>query len=94
MAQRGRDTTLAEASRLINGDRRDQYGDSTFRKVAAMWSAYLGIEVKPHQVADLMILLKVARNVHAPKADTYADVAGYAGLGAEEAFGHDITFEA
>jgi len=93
MAQRGRDTTLAEASRLINGDRRDQYGDSTFRTVATMWSAYLGIEVKPYQVADLMILLKIARNSHAPKADTFADVAGYAGLGAEEAFGHDITFE-
>lgn len=90
---KGRDKTLAEAGRLINGDRRDQYGDTTFRTLAVMWSAYLGIEVKPYQVADLMILLKVARNRHAPKADTFADLAGYAALGSEEAFGDDISFE-
>jgi len=90
---KGRDKTLAEAGRLINGDRRAAYGDSTFKTVATMWSAYLGVEVKPYQVADLMILLKIARNSHSPKPDTFADVAGYAGLGGEEAFGDDISFE-
>lgn len=89
MTQRRRDQVIEEAQRLIGGDRRDQYGDDTFRTVAIMWAAYLGAEVKPHQVAEMLALLKIARNRHRAKLDSFIDGIGYLALAAEEAFGND-----
>lgn len=89
MNTRRRDQVIEEAQRLIGGDRRDQYGDDTFQTVAVMWSAYLGVEVKPHQVAEMLAILKIARNRHKPKLDSFIDGIGYLALAAEEAFGND-----
>ena len=71
-----RDQVIAEASELINGDRRAQYGDSTFEAMAMMFTAYLGVEVKPYQAAELFALAKIARNRHKPKLDSYVDGIG------------------
>jgi len=51
-------------------------------------SIYMDIAVEPRDVANMMILLKVARNNHAHPddpghRDNWVDIAGYAACGAE-----------
>ncbi|MEU6267680.1 DUF6378 domain-containing protein [Saccharopolyspora shandongensis] len=88
-----RAAVLAEASELIHGDRNASYGPpmQNFRRIADMWNVvlvnHLSEPVTPRQVADMMICLKVARNVEAPKRDNYVDIAGYAACGQEIAEG-------
>ena len=89
MEKQIRDQVIAEAKELINGDRREQYGDSTFQAMARMFTAYLGVEVKAYQAAEMFALAKIARNRHKPKLDSYVDGIGYLALAAEEAFGND-----
>lgn len=75
---------LLTAEELVNGDRNAQYGDprQDFKRTAAMWGAYLGVEVAPHDVAALMALLKVSRIRWSPtKKDSWVDLAGYAACG-------------
>lgn len=82
---------LQEAAELIDGDRNLSYGTPTqnFTNIAEMWTTYLKHKLKDGEtlaasdVADLMILLKIARNIASKKKDTYADAAGYAGCGYE-----------
>lgn len=83
----GNGVILQEAFRLINGERQSEYGEpcESFRRVAAMWSAYLGIEIDGHDVACLMVLLKIVRERHAHKADNLIDAAGYIGLAGDMA---------
>ncbi|WP_416565073.1 DUF6378 domain-containing protein [Nocardia testacea] len=71
---------LAEAHTLIYGDREDQYGHprESFARIAALWSAYLGIEVTPADFANLMILMKTARTKSGYHRDSYVDIVGYA----------------
>lgn len=70
---------------------------SDFRKIAALWEVYLNgtherhmeeglpadyISIQPHDVAVLMILLKVSRLSWSPeKEDSWADAAGYVACG-------------
>lgn len=91
MIEQRRDKVIGEAQELIGGDRRDQYGDDTFRTLAAMWSAYLGYDLERYQVAEMLALLKIARNSHKPKWDSYVDGIGYLALAAEEAFADDTA---
>lgn len=75
---------LLGAEALVNGDRNVQYGDprADFKRTAAMWAAYLGTDVAPHDVAALMALLKVSRIRWSPsKLDSWTDLAGYAACG-------------
>lgn len=75
---------LQTAESLVNGDRNAQYGDprQDFQRTAAMWSAYLGVQVEPHDVAAMMALLKVSRIRWSPqKLDSWVDLAGYAACG-------------
>ena len=79
---------LEEVQHLITNDRNEDYGDlgSNFRCIADMWSAYLDHKIDPHDVAVLMILVKLSRVQTSPgKRDSWVDIAGYAGLGAEVA---------
>lgn len=75
-----------EAIRTINGERQDQYGnpEDTFQLIADLWSAYLGNPaIQAEQVADMMILLKIAREAGGKgKKDNMVDLIGYAMLGA------------
>jgi len=43
--------------------REKEYGDATesFSRIAGMWSSYIGIIIEPHQVANMMVLLKISR---------------------------------
>jgi hypothetical protein len=81
-----RSDVLTTADRLVNGDRDQQYGEPlvVFQRIADLWSAHLGITVTPAQVAQLMILFKVARLGGSPEhVDSWVDCAGYAACGAE-----------
>jgi len=83
------ETVLEEAERLVCGDRNDCYGHPRvdFDCIAAMWNAYLQKQARNtpdllpvldgRDVAMLMIMLKVAREAHAPKRDNIVDIAGY-----------------
>lgn len=80
------DTIADEAARAVNGDRAEAYGagpENSLPRTAKMWSAYLGREVDGRDVANLMMLLKIAREAHAPKRDNHVDVIGY-GILAEQ----------
>ena len=80
-----RTEALYAAKHLINGDRHNDYGEASesFDRTAAMFSSYLGIEVKGRDVAALMILLKVSRLTTSTKDDNWVDIIGYAALGVE-----------
>lgn len=83
--QRGR-ALCEEALRTINGERQDQYGnpEDTFALIASLWGAYLGVDVKAENVADMMQLLKIAREKGGKgKRDNLVDNIGYALLGAD-----------
>lgn len=86
-----RETVLEEAERITGGDRQDQYGNpkTDFECIAAMWSAYLDKkflsavesrsdgDITARDVANMMVLLKIAREAHAPKRDNLVDACGY-----------------
>jgi len=74
-------SVLDEAAQIINGQRQLDYGTpaESFGRIANLWSDYLGIEVTPPDVANLMILLKVSRAKQGFHRDSYVDIAGYAG---------------
>lgn len=75
------ETILAEANRIVNGQRRADYGGpfESFSDIAAGWSMVLGVEVTPEQVGLCMIQLKVARAKNGGfHRDSFVDIAGYA----------------
>ena len=89
-AERGR-AICEEALKTINGERQDAYGhpEDTFKKIADLWSSYLfsgsgRVEwLTPMQVADMMCLLKIAREKGGKgKRDNMVDLIGYAALAA------------
>lgn len=88
---------LNEAAGLIDGDRNVTYGTPTqnFTNIAEMWTTRFRHKLKDNEefdaadVADAMILLKVARNVAQKKRDNYVDLAGYAGCGWEATLNGD-----
>jgi len=74
---------LDEAKVIIEGDREQTYGDPSvnLRRIAAMWSAHLGMKVTEDDVCLMMILVKVARLKNTPKHhDSQVDICGYAAL--------------
>ena len=83
-AERGR-VICEDALKTINSGRLDQYGapENSFAKIAALWSSYLGREIEGSDVANMMILLKVAREKDGKgKKDNYVDLIGYAAIAA------------
>lgn len=81
-----RNEILSKAKSIINGERQGTYGDAedSFQTIADMWSAYLNTEISSEDVANMMILMKVARNSSGVyKDDNWIDICGYAALGGE-----------
>lgn len=80
-----RTAVLKKADSIINGERAATYGDATasFERIATIWSAIIGHTIDAHDVALMMIGMKISRAVGEPHLDNYVDIAGYAGLGAE-----------
>jgi hypothetical protein len=83
-----RSDVLSTANKYVSHDRQAKYGapEDTFTKVADLWNAYLGewADIKPHDAAVMLALLKVARISQNPQhEDNWIDIAGYAACGAE-----------
>lgn len=79
---------LDKAKEYVTKDRNATHGEpeDTFGTIAGLWSAYLGADVSPADVCNLMVLLKVARAKANPMHDdSFVDMAGYAACGAEVA---------
>lgn len=77
---------LQEGQRLIDGDRDAQHGNrfESLAMTAALWSAYLGHKIEPHQVGSMMNLMKIGRTVTgAYNRDNYVDGAAWLCLGGE-----------
>lgn len=85
---------LQKALKIVTQDRNAQYGDpeDNFAKIAEYWNGYLRqrfsrdnkfwVRLQPHDVAILMVLMKVARLAHSPfHEDSWEDIAGYAACG-------------
>ncbi len=73
------ESILEEARRIVHGDRGENYGHpfEDFSRTAKIWSAILGINVEPEQVALCMVGVKISREVNRPKRDNIVDGAGY-----------------
>ena len=77
---------LDTASLYVCKDRAQTHGlaENSLARIAALWSADLGIEVTACDVSRLMVLFKVARAKGNPgHPDNWIDMAGYAALGGE-----------
>ena len=84
---------LDKAETIINGERQGTYGNAedNFANIAAFWSTYLNTPIDSTDVANMMILMKVARNSSGVyKDDNYIDICGYAALGGEIAAGKEL----
>jgi len=87
-----RENVLDEAKKCVLHDRNSTYGkpEDNFRRIAELWTAYLGIRPKdvgasitPTDVAQMMLLMKVARLAHNPThKDSWVDGIGYLACGA------------
>jgi hypothetical protein len=81
-----RKEVLDRAAECVLRDRNTQYGspEDLFTEIAGLWSLFIGQEIKPHDVALMLALLKIARLMHNPThADSWVDLAGYAACGSE-----------
>lgn len=81
---------LAEAAQAVTKDRAATHGpvETIFAQIAAIWSVRLGVDVRPDQVAIMLIDLKTVRAWGNPgHRDNWVDIAGYAACGGELAGG-------
>ena len=83
---------LESAQKCVCEDREAEYGtpESNFKLIAELWMIYIrakygfDLYLSADDVAMMMALVKVARiATGSPKADSYADLAGYAALAGE-----------
>ena len=77
---------LATADEIVNGARNESYGnpEDNFSRIANFWSTYLKTDITAHDVAIMMILLKIARTSTGDGSmDNYVDIAGYAACAGE-----------
>ena len=77
---------LSQAIRLSGTDRQKDYGDKVenHNNISKLWSAYLDVKIKAHDVAIMMTLLKVARTkLGAVSKDTYIDMSAYSAIAGE-----------
>lgn len=86
MSETIREQVLEQAIGITHNDRNKTNGDPGphLLQLSRLWSAYLGTDIGPQDVAALMILLKVSRLSRSPdELDHWIDIAGYAACGAE-----------
>ena len=80
---------LNQASVLVKGQREKDYGDKVENhdNIARLWSAYLDIKIEAHDVALMMVLLKMARTkLGKVSKDTYIDMSAYSAIAGEIKF--------
>ena len=87
-----RSQILDTAKEYVTKDRAATHGnaESNFGLIAAYWSAHLNKNIKPHDVAVMMTLMKLARAKSNPKhTDNWIDGCGYLACGGEIATGEE-----
>lgn len=75
---------ILEAARCcVCGEREQDYGtpEDSFGLIGQLWTSYMGTLFTSKDVAMMMALLKVARQIN--KADSFIDLAGYAACAGE-----------
>ena len=81
-----REKLLQEAVEIVHKDRAADYGkpENNFKRIAELWTVYFDSRFTPHDVAIMMMLVKVARLANNPDhRDSAVDIAGYAACLAE-----------
>lgn len=81
-----RSECLQAAEVIVCQDRESIYGspEDNFEVIARFWTNYLECHISAGDVANMMILLKVARSATGEfKYDNYVDIAGYAACACE-----------
>jgi hypothetical protein len=81
-------TIIDQAKEIVEGDREKTYGSPgiNLKRIADQWSCYLnqkhGSEAKlsEQDVCWMMVLLKMARQIHSYKDDNLVDAIGYIAL--------------
>jgi hypothetical protein len=74
-----KDNKAKTAIDLVYGERAEQYGHpaEVYAHVARLWEAYLGRPVSATDVAMLMTLFKIGRQMHRDNEDNIVDAHGY-----------------
>lgn len=72
-------TVAVEAIRLVEDDRNDSYGppEENIRRIADMWTGYLGFPVTAEDVALMMVLVKISRSKAGYSRDNAVDGVAY-----------------
>jgi hypothetical protein len=86
-----RDEILSAAQQCVMQDRNATHGEpeDNFRTIGEYWSTYLqsqgfSVELQPHDVGAMMILMKCSRLATSPSRDDHwIDIAGYAACGGQ-----------
>lgn len=81
-------SVVAEANKIIYGDREKTYGHpaKNLEAIATMWSTYLSskfnqpIKLDAHDVCMMMPLMKIAREANLRGRDNVVDIIGYSAL--------------
>lgn len=83
---------LLEAAEIVGGDRQKTHGEKerSFEVIAEFWNIYLEnridrayapARIRPEDVAQMMVLLKIARSIQgSPILDHYIDEIGYGAI--------------
>lgn len=77
---------LEAAIKAVCEDRESTYGspEDNFELISKLWSDYTGSPICADDVANMMVLLKIARAKNGKHhSDSYVDIAGYAACAAE-----------
>ncbi len=71
--------TAAEKALDVTEQRSDQYGHpaEVYRHTAALWSAYLAQEITVKDIALMMVLFKMGREMTNQGEDNLVDMHGY-----------------
>jgi hypothetical protein len=72
---------ITEEAHEIVTETRDSHGDAyeNHRQIADLWSAFLGVDIRAHQAAIMMTMVKASRmQAGTLDKDHFRDIAGYA----------------
>lgn len=86
-------TEILQTAIEATAERNGTHGkaEDNFAHTAALWSAYLGVEIRPSDVCQMQVLAKISRTkVGNPRhSDHYVDQCGYSALAGRMVLGDE-----